>query len=76
MGRTLWTDLRLRIDDAGVAGQLMRQLSGRDRSMTVFTRYQADCATIRMDDPHTSNSHGTRRLVPTDTLPPHRRRRA
>ncbi|MDQ0083357.1 hypothetical protein J2W35_003721 [Variovorax boronicumulans] len=44
--------------------------------MTACTRYLADDAAIRVDDPYTSNSRGTRRLVPMATLLIHRRHRA
>ncbi|MGJ7558532.1 metallophosphoesterase [Variovorax sp. RB3P1] len=76
LGCTLWTDFRLRIDNPGFAGQPVRLLSDRQRSMTESARYLADYSAIRIDDPQTSNSRGTRRLVPTDTLAIHRRRRS
>lgn len=44
--------------------------------MTACARYLADYAAIRVDDPRTSNSRGTRRLVPMDTLLIQRRHRA
>ena len=44
--------------------------------MDACTRYLADYAAIRVDDPYTSNSRGTRRLAPMDTLLIHRRHRA
>lgn len=76
LGCTLWTDFRLRIDNPGLAGQPVRLLSDRDRSMTECSRYLADYSAIRIDDPLTSNSRGTRRLVPMDTLQIHRRHRS
>jgi predicted phosphodiesterase len=76
LGCTLWTDFGLRIDDPGFAGQPVRHLSDRQRSMDACTRHLADYAAIRVDDPYTSNSRGTRRLVPMDTLLIHRRHRA
>lgn len=76
LGCTLWTDFRLRIDNPGLAGQPVRLLSDRDRSMTECSRYLADYSAIRIDDPLTSNSRGTRRLVPMDTLQTHRRHRS
>ena len=76
LGCTLWTDFGLRIDDPGFAGQPVRQLSDRHRSMDACTRYLADYAAIRVDDPYTSHSRGTRRLAPMDTLLIHRRHRA
>jgi len=76
LGCTLWTDFRLRIDNPGFAGQPVRLLSDRDRSMTECSRCLADYSAIRIDDPLTSNSRGTRRLVPMDTLQIHRRHRS
>ncbi|MGJ7524910.1 metallophosphoesterase [Variovorax sp. GB1P17] len=76
LGCTLWTDFRLRIDNPGFAGQPVRLLSDRYRSMTACSRYLADYSAIRIDDPLTSNSRGTRRLVPMDTLQLHRRHRS
>lgn len=76
LGCTLWTDFRLRIDNPGLAGQPVRLLSDRDRAMTECSRYLADYSAIRIDDPLTSNSRGTRRLVPMDTLQIHRRHRS
>lgn len=76
LGCTLWTDFRLRIDDHGFAGQPVRLLSDRYRSMAECSRNLADYAAIRVDDPHTSNSRGSRRLVPMDTLQLHRRHRS
>lgn len=76
LGCTLWTDFRLRIDNPGLAGQPVRLLSDRDRSMTECSRYLADYSAIRINDPLTSNSRGTRRLVPMDTLQIHRRHRS
>ena len=76
LGCTLWTDFRLRIDNPGFAGQPVRLLSDRDRSMTECSRFLADYSAIRIDDPLTSNSRGTRRLVPMDTLQLHRLHRS
>ena len=76
LGCTLWTDFRLRIDNPGFAGQPVRLLSDRYRSMTESSRYLADYTAIRVDDPHTSNSRGSRRLLPMDTLLIHRRHRS
>lgn len=76
LGCTLRTDFRLRIDNAGFAGQPVRLLSDRDRSMMECSRHLADYSAIRVDDPRTSNTLGTRRLVPMDTLRIHRRHRA
>jgi Icc-related predicted phosphoesterase len=76
LGCTLWTDFRLRIDNPGFAGQPVRLLSDRDRSMTECSRRLADYSAIRIDDPLTSNSRGTRRLVPMETLQIHRRHRS
>lgn len=76
LGCTLWTDFRLRIDNPGFAGQQVRLLSDRHRSMTESSRYLADYSAIRIDDPGTSNSRGSRRLVPMDTLQIHRRHRS
>ena len=76
LGCTLWTDFRLRIDNPGFAGQPVRLLSDRYRSMTASSRFLADYSAIRIDDPSTSNSRGTRRLVPMDTLLIHRRHRS
>jgi len=76
LGCTLWTDFRLRIENPGFAGQPVRLLSDRQRSMTESARYLADYSAIRIDDPRTSNSRGTRRLVPADTLEIHRRHRS
>ncbi|WP_366919262.1 metallophosphoesterase [Variovorax ginsengisoli] len=76
LGCTLWTDFRLRIDNPGFAGQPMRLISDRYRSMTESARYLADYSAIRVDDPHTSISRGTQRLVPMDTLQIHRRHRS
>ncbi|MEJ8814270.1 metallophosphoesterase [Variovorax ureilyticus] len=76
LGCTLWTDFRLRIDDPGFAGQPVRLLSDRYRSMTECSRYLADYSAIRVEDPTTSNSRGSRRLVPIDTLQIHRRHRS
>ena len=76
LGCTLWTGFRLRIDNPGFLGQPVRLLSDRYRSMTESARYLADYAAIRVDDPHTSNLRGTRRLVPMDTLQIHRRHRS
>lgn len=76
LGCTLWTDFALRIDNPGFPGQAVRLLSDRHRSMTESSRYLADYSAIRVDDPHTSNSRGTRRLMPMDTLLIHRRHRA
>jgi Icc-related predicted phosphoesterase len=76
LGCTLWTDFRLRIDNPGFAGQPVRLLSDRFRSMTECSRVLADYSAIRIDDPLTSNSRGTRRLVPMDTLRIHRQHRA
>lgn len=76
LGCTLWTDFRLRIDNPGFAGQPVRLLSDRYRSMTESSRYLADYSAIRIEDPLTSNSRGTRRLVPIDTLQIHRRHRS
>jgi hypothetical protein len=76
LGCTLWTDFRLRIDNPGFAGQPVRLLSDRYRSMTECSHFLADYSAIRIDDPLTSNSRGTRRLVPMDTLLIHRRHRS
>lgn len=76
LGCTLWTDFRLRIDNPGFAGQPVRLLSDRDRSMTECARLLADYSAIRIDDPLASNSRGARRLVPMDTLQIHRRHRS
>jgi len=76
LGCTLWTDFRLRIDNPGFAGQPIRLLSDRYRSMRESSRYLADYSAIRVDDPSTSNSRGSRRLVPMDTLQIHRRHRS
>ena len=76
LGGTLWTDFRLRIDNPGLAGQPVRLLSDRYRSMTECSRFLADYSAIRINDPLTSNSRGTRRLVPMDTLQIHRRHRS
>ncbi|MBT2321899.1 metallophosphoesterase [Variovorax paradoxus] len=76
LGCTLWTDFRLRIDDHGFAGQAVRLLSDRYRSMAECSRHLADYVAIRVEDPHTTNSMGTRRLVPMDTLRLHRRHRS
>lgn len=76
LGCTLWTDFGLRIDNPGFAGQPVRLLSDRYRSMTESARYLADYSAIRVEDPNTSNSRGTRRLVPMDTLQIHRRHRS
>ncbi|WP_353506720.1 metallophosphoesterase [Variovorax sp. J31P179] len=76
LGCTLWTDFRLRIDNPGFAGQQVRLLSDRHRSMMECLRYLADYSAIRVDDPHTSNSRGSRRLVPMDTLRIHRQHRS
>lgn len=54
----------------------MRLLSDRQRAMTESARYLADYSAIRIDDPLTSNSRGTRRLVPADTSEIHRRHRS
>jgi hypothetical protein len=69
-------DFRLRIDNAGFAGQPLRLLSDRNRSMMECSRYLADYSAIRVEDPCTSNTRGTRRLVPMDTLQVRRRHRA
>jgi Icc-related predicted phosphoesterase len=76
LGCTLWTDFRLRVDNPGFAGQPVRLLSDRYRAMTASSRFLADYSAIRIDDPSTSNSRGTRRLVPMDTLQIHRRHRS
>ncbi|WP_353506388.1 metallophosphoesterase [Variovorax sp. J31P207] len=76
LGCTLWTDFRLRIDNPGFAGQQVRLLSDRHRSMMECLRYLADYSAIRVDDPHTANSRGSRRLVPMDTLRLHRQHRS
>ena len=76
LGCTLWTDFGLRIEAPGFAGQPGRLLSDRDRSMTECARYLADYSAIRIDDPKTSNTQGTRRLVPLDTLQIYRRHRS
>lgn len=76
LGCTLWTDFRLRIDNPGFAGQPVRLLSDRHRSMTACSRFLADYSAIRIDDPEISNSRGSRRLIPMDTLLIHRRHRA
>ncbi|SCK11232.1 Predicted phosphoesterases, related to the Icc protein [Variovorax sp. HW608] len=76
LGCTLWTDFGLRIDDPGFPGQPVRMLSDRYRSMTESSRYLADYTAIRIEEPRTSNSRGTRRLIPMDTLLIHRRHRA
>ncbi|MDM0081696.1 metallophosphoesterase [Variovorax sp. J31P179] len=76
LGCTLWTDFRLRIDSPGFPGQPVRLLSDRHRSMMESLRYLADYSAIRIDDLHASNSRGSRRLVPTDTLLIHRRHRS
>lgn len=76
LGCTLWTDFRLRIENPGFAGQPARLLSDRYRSMTACSRFLADYSAIRIDDPSTSNSRGTRRLAPMDTLQVHRRHRS
>ena len=63
LGCTLWTDFALRIDNPGFPGQPVRLLSDRHRSMMESSRYLADYSAIRVDDPHTSNSRGSRRLA-------------
>ena len=76
LGCTLWTDFALRIDNPGFPGQPVRLLSDRYRSMTESSRYLADYSAIRVDEAHTLNSRGSRRLVPMDTLLIHRRQRS
>ncbi|WP_371319958.1 metallophosphoesterase [Variovorax sp. dw_308] len=76
LGCTLWTDFRLRIDNAGDAGQPVRLLSDQNRSMAESAVCLADYRAIWVDDPDTSNSLGTRRLVPMDTVQLHLRHRA
>lgn len=76
LGCTLWTDFSLRIDAPGVAGRSVRQRADRSRSMAECSRYLADYSAIWVDDPTTSSSRGTRRLVPMDTLQIHRRHRS
>ena len=75
LGCTLWTDVRLRIDNPGFAGQPVRLLSDRYRSMTESSRFLTDYSAIRVGDPTTSKSRGSRRLVPMDTLQIRRRHR-
>lgn len=76
LGCTLWTDFRLRIDTPGSAGEPVRMRSGRRLLMLESARYLADYSAIRVEDPGTSNSRGSRRLVPMDTLLIHRRQRS
>lgn len=76
LGCTLSTDFSLRVDDPGFPGQPVRLLSDRHRAMTESQRYLADYSAIRVDDLRTSNSGGTRRLIPMDTLLIHRRHRS
>ncbi|SEA74365.1 metallophosphoesterase [Variovorax sp. YR216] len=76
LGCTLWTDFGLRIDSEGFPGQPVRKLSDRHRAMTESGRYLADYSSIRVEAPKTSNSRGTRRLTPMDTLLIHRRQRS
>jgi hypothetical protein len=76
LGCTLWTSFGLRIDNPGFEGQPVRLMSDRCRSMAECSRYLADYSAIRIEDPGTSNSRGSRRLVPMDTLRIHRRHRS
>ena len=76
LGCTLWTDFRLRIEQPGFAGQPMRLISDRYRAMVDSQRFMADYEAIRIDDPLSSNSLGSRLLQPMDTLKVHRRHRS
>lgn len=76
VGCTLWTDFRLRMDVPGLPGQPMRLVSDRYRSMTACSRYLADYSAIRVDDPKTSNTRGTRLVQPLDMLRIHQRHRS
>jgi len=58
-------------------GQPVRLLSDRYRAMTESASLPwPTTPPIRVDDPHTSNSRGTRRLVPMDALQVHWRDRS
>lgn len=76
LGCTLWTDFGLRINSPEFPGQPVRMLSDRERSMTECSRYLADYSAIRIDDSEASQTPGTRRLVPMDTLQMYRRHRS
>jgi len=76
VGCTLWTDFELRVDIPTATDLQPRAVSDPDRSMAECSRYLVDYSVIRIEDPTTSSTVGSRRLVPMDTLQIHRRHRS
>ena len=76
LGCTLWTDFRLHIDASRGKWEPTRLVSDRYRSMIACSRYLADYSAIRVIDPKTSNTRGTRIMQPMDSLLMNTRHRA
>jgi hypothetical protein len=74
LGCTLWTDFRLQIDSAGEGKPVVRK-SDPSRAMAECSRFLTDYRAVRVEDPATSNTLGSRRLEPSDTLKMHRAHR-